>query len=103
MGGYFAEHHRPPAFRGPDGASYTVDVVTDETDGAPEGAWGASLLFLRWEDQKAVGHLETGFVAFGESEEAAGSAARALTLHEVKALLARLVAGEPDRRGAGGS
>ena len=93
LGGYFAEHHRPPAFEGADGAAYSVDVVVDETDGAPEGAWGASLFFLRWDDQKAVGHLETGFVAYGESEAAARAAAGALTLHEVKTRLDRLVAG----------
>ncbi len=102
LGGYFEEHHRPPAFQGPDDAAYSVDVVVDETDGAPEGPWGASLFFLRWQDQKAVGHLETGFVAFGASEEEARQAAHALTLHEVKRHLDRVVAAEgAEGEGAG--
>lgn len=101
LGGYFAEHHRPPAFRGRDGAAYSVDVVVDETDGAPEGAFGATLFFLRWEAQKAVGHLETGFVAYGDSEASARRAAESLTLHEVKAWLDRLVAGRAEREGHG--
>lgn len=91
LAGYFAEHRRPPGFRGPDGAAYTADIVVEETDDVPEGPWGAILFFLRWEEKRAVAHLETGFVAYGESEEAVRRTAGALTLHEVKDWLDRLV------------
>lgn len=99
LGGYFAEHHRPPAFRGTDGGNYTVDLIIEETDGAPAGPWGALLFFLRWEGGKATGHLETGFVAYGDTEEAARQAAEALTLHQVKGWLEGLVTAGPSETG----
>jgi hypothetical protein len=94
LGGYLAEHRRPPAFEGADGAAYTADVVVEETDGAPEGPWGAILFFLRWREGRPVGHLETGFVAYGATESEALAAARRMHLREVKRWLDRAIQAE---------
>ena len=67
LGGYAAVHARPAAFEGPDGMSYSVEVLAEET-GEPARPWGAYLLFMRWARQGAQrveGHLETPFLAWG--------------------------------------
>jgi hypothetical protein len=88
-----AVHARPAAFEGPDGMSYSVEILADSTG---EGArpWGAYLLFLRWRRVGASGvegHLESDFLAYGGSEAEARAAAGALSLWEVKAVLDDLV------------
>ena len=93
LGGYMAVHHRPAAFEGPDGQSYSVEIETDRT-GDAERPWGAFLLFLRWRrmgEQGIEGHLETGFLATAASAEDARAAVGRLTLSEVRATLERLV------------
>jgi hypothetical protein len=96
-------HGRPAAFDGPDGLSYSVDIATDDT-GDAERPYGAFLLFLRWRRIGTAGvdaHLETGFLAYGESEEDARRAIGVLTLHDVKERLDALVrsrGGASDRR-----
>jgi len=93
IGGYAAVHARPAAFEGPDGMSYSVEMVVDETDivGRPYGAY---FLFLRWRrmgSQGIEGHLETDYLAYGATEDAARAAIGAMTLTTVKQLLDELV------------
>lgn len=87
-----AVHNRPAAFEGSDGASYSVEIVADIADdkGAPFGAY---LLFVRWRstDPVATGHLETDFIAFGDTEEEARARVGTLALNEVKVQLDQLI------------
>ena len=104
IGGYAAVHSRPAAFEGSDGMSYSVEIVVDETEivGRPYGAY---LLFMRWRRigaQGIEGHLETDYLAYGASEDAARARVGAMTLNGVSALLETLireqVANRPSRR-----
>ena len=104
IGGYAAVHSRPAAFEGSDGMSYSVEIVVDETEivGRPFGAY---LLFMRWRrigSQGIEGHLETDYLAYGASEDAARANVGAMTLNDVKALLESLireqVTNRPSRR-----
>lgn len=92
IGGYLAVHSRPAAFEGPDGASYSVEVVTDQT-GDPARPWGAYLLFVRWgqTDHVAVGHLETPFLVYSTSEDSAAARVYGLLLSEAREHLHNLV------------
>jgi len=92
IGGYMAVHDRPAAFEGSDGASYSVEIVTD-TSGEKDRPFAAYLLFVRWRegDPVASGHLETEFLAFAESEEEARKMVGALHLNEVKTKLDALI------------
>jgi hypothetical protein len=73
--------------------------VDDDPD--PTGRFGAALLFIRWSTsgERAVGHLETDYLAFGPTPEAAVAPLHALTLQDVKSHLDRCVArlGSADR------
>jgi len=63
----------------------------DDPDAA--GRYGAALLFIRWgEGERPVGHVETDYLAFGPTPEAALEPVLALTLREVKEHLDRCVA-----------
>jgi hypothetical protein len=104
IGGYAAVHGRPAAFEGSDGMSYSVEIVVDETDivGRPCGAY---FLFLRWRrmgTQGIEGHLETDYLAYGATEEAARAAIGAMTLTAVKQLIDELIreqsASKPTRK-----
>ena len=88
IGGYMAVHARPAAFEGSDGASYSVEIVTDAS-GDKTRPFAAYLLFVRWRqgDPVASGHLETEFLAFADTEEDARKLVGAMTLNEVKARL----------------
>lgn len=93
IGGYAAVHARPAAFEGSDGMSYSVEIVVDETEivGRPFGAY---FMFLRWRRigaQGIEGHLETDYLAYGPTEDAARSAIGAMTLSAVKRLLDDLI------------
>lgn len=92
IGGYMAVHDRPAAFEGSDGASYSVEIVTDAT-GERERLFGAYLLFVRWRatDPVATGHLETDFLEYAPTEEAARAAVGALSLSAVRTLLENLI------------
>ncbi|HXJ30555.1 MAG TPA: hypothetical protein VNG35_07945 [Gemmatimonadales bacterium] len=94
LGGYVRVHRRPPAFGGTDGAAYTVSTLVDD-DPDPSGRYGAALLFVRWSDagEKAVGHLETDYLAFGPTPDAALAPVLALSLAAVKSHLDACVAG----------
>ena len=93
IGGYMAVHSRPAAFEGSDGASYSVEIVSD-VGNDEEHPFGAYLLFVRWRanDPVAVGHLESDFLALGNKEEEVRAEVGKLTLQEVKALLDKLIA-----------
>jgi hypothetical protein len=92
IGGYMAVHDRPAAFEGSDGASYSVEIVTD-TSGERLRPFAAYLLFVRWGqgDPVASGHLETDFLAFAITEEEARKMVGALPLNEVKTKLDGLI------------
>jgi len=68
IGGYAAVHGRPAAFDGSDGASYSVDILVDET-GEKGSPWGAFLFFVRWSpsSQSMTGHIETSFLVRAQS------------------------------------
>ena len=88
-----AVHARPAAFDGPDGMPYSVDILTDDT-GSDGIRFGAYLIFLKWRRMGEAGidaHLESDFLAFGDSPEAARAAIGQMTLREVKAKLDELV------------
>jgi len=91
LGGYWREHERPPAFSGRDGDSYTVEIITERAGPEPDDPWCAYLFYLRWRGSDPVGHVESDVLAEAESQAAARAALEALTLHEVKEILDRLV------------
>ncbi|HKP14502.1 MAG TPA: hypothetical protein VJT85_00490 [Gemmatimonadaceae bacterium] len=104
IGGYAAVHGRPAAFEGPDGLSYSVEIVTAPT-GHPERPFGAYLLFVQWARIGAAtpsGHVETDFLAEADTEEDARAVVAALTLAEVRSALYAAVEGRaggaPSRR-----
>ena len=86
-----AVHDRPAAFEGSDGASYSVEIITDVSD--EDRPFGAYLLFVRWRegDPVASGHLETDFLAYGATEDEARKIVGAMLLNEVKAHLDQLI------------
>ena len=88
VGGYTAVHARPPAFEGKDGTSYSVEVMTDET-GDPSGPWAGYLMFIRWRagDPVAMGHVETGYLHQGATEEEVRTAVGAMQLNDALAEL----------------
>jgi hypothetical protein len=95
IGGYMAVHARPAAFEGSDGLSYSVAIETDRTD-APEKPFGAYFLFVRWRRigaQGVEGHLESPFLAWGASAEAARKSLGAMPLAAVRAVLEDLIRG----------
>jgi hypothetical protein len=95
IGGYMAVHDRPAAFEGSDGASYSVEIVTDES-GDRNRPFAAYLLFVRWGrgDPVATGHLETEFLAFGATEAEVRRAVGDMKLSETKEKLEALIRGE---------
>src|SRR5512138_1425280 len=104
IGGYAAVHSRPAAFEGSDGLSYSVEIVVDDT-GIAGRRFGAYFMFLRWRrigTQGIEGHLETDYLAYAATEDAARTAIGAMTLSEVKAVLEQLIrvqaADRPTRR-----
>lgn len=92
-----AVHDRPAAFEGSDGASYSVEIVTDAS-GEKDRPFAAYLLFVRWRqgDPVASGHLETEFLALGTTEDEARSIVGSLLLNEVKARLDALIKARRD-------
>jgi hypothetical protein len=87
-----AVHDRPAAFEGSDGASYSVEIVTDVSD-EKNRPFGAYLLFVRWRegDPVASGHLETDFLAFAPTEDEARARVGAMLLNDVKTRLDALI------------
>jgi hypothetical protein len=93
IGGYHAVHARPAAFEGPDGFSYSVEIIADRVAGSSHDAelpWGAYILFVRWHrtgEQTPAGHLETDYLSRGTSEEEVIADVSRLPLSAVKELL----------------
>jgi len=83
VGGYTAVHSRPPAFEGKDGASYSAEIMTDET-GEPDRPWAAYLFFVRYGhgDPVASGHVETDYLRFATTEESARALVGSMQLNE---------------------
>jgi hypothetical protein len=92
IGGYMAVHDRPAAFEGSDGESYSVEIVADSS-GERNRPFAAYLLFVRWRqgDPVASGHLETEFIAYGNTEDEVRALVGALSLNEVKSRLDALI------------
>ncbi len=104
IGGYRAVHARPAAFEGPDGGSFSVEIAADRV--APEGAesFGAYFLFLRWRRmgaQGVEGHLESEYLAWGPSADAARKALGVMPLLQVRDILNDLIAEKSDGTGEG--
>src|SRR4051812_31656601 len=96
IGGYMAVHDRPAAFEGSDGFSYSVEIITDQTEDLRP--WAAFFLFVKWTRigaQSPEGHLESDYLARGSTETEARSAIGAMSLGEVKAVLDDLIAHRP--------
>ena len=96
LGGYQQVHGRPPAFGAADGRAYSVATFAD--DSVESGRFGAALLFVCWGEggvDRPVGHLETEYLAYGNSPEEALAPLLALTLEQVKDYLDRCVARQP--------
>lgn len=99
IGGYAAVHDRPAAFEGPDGFSYSVEIMTEET-GETLRPWGAFFLFVKWARigaQTPEGHLETDYLAQGDTADEARRRLGHMSLEEVKRTLDALVT---ERQGA---
>jgi hypothetical protein len=93
LGGYMRKHDRAAAFTGSDGQAYSVGVYVDDVPD-PDGRYGAALLFVRWSagGDRPVGHVETGYLAFGRTPAEAEERLKALSLYDVKAALDEAVA-----------
>jgi hypothetical protein len=94
VGGYHAVHSRPAALEGRDGMSYSLDVLSDST-GEAARPFAAYLIFVQWARlgaQKAEGHLETDFVAWGASAAEAEHALGAMPLADAQRALDALIA-----------
>jgi hypothetical protein len=93
VGGYAAVHSRPAALEGRDGMSYSLDVLSDST-GDSARPFGAYLIFVQWSRvgaQKAEGHLETDFLAWGSSAAEAERALGAMPLADAQRALDALI------------
>lgn len=96
LGGYMEKHGRAAAFGGSDGQAYSVGMwVDDEADA--RGRYGAALLFVRWSPagDRPVGHVETEYLAWGQSPAEAEERLKALSLFDVKQALDRAIAEQP--------
>ncbi len=94
IGGYRAVHDRPAAFEGPDGYSYSVELVAEPT-GEPDDPWAGWILFVKWARvgaQTPEGHLETDYLVHGASEAEVLRQLGALSLSDVRQHLDALVA-----------
>jgi hypothetical protein len=91
-------HDRPPAFEGSDGFAYSAGIFVDDSPD-DQGRFGAAVLFVRWSatGEHPVGHLETPYLAFGETTEQAETAIRRLTLREIKRQLECVIADQKER------
>ena len=95
VGGYAAVHARPAALEGRDGMSYSLDLLSDST-GEAARPYGAYLIFVQWSRmgaQKAEGHLETDFLAWGATLAEAEHAVGKLTIVQAQRELDALISG----------
>jgi hypothetical protein len=104
IGGYMAVHDRPAAFEGPDGFSYSVEILAQHEPDEPQ-PWAAFFLFVKWARigaQSPEGHLESDYVARARTEREALDSAGRLSLADTRKILDALVerasATKPGRR-----
>jgi hypothetical protein len=92
LGGYIAVHDRPAAFEGRDGASYSVEIITD-ADAERGARFSSYILFIRWRegDPVASGHLETPYLSSGNTESDSRRAIEEMKLSEVRGELDKLI------------
>jgi hypothetical protein len=97
LGGYIAVHDRPAAFEGRDGASYSVEIITD-ADAERGARFSSYILFIRWRegDPVASGHLETPYLSSGNTEAESRRTIEQMMLNDVRGELDRLIR-EPER------
>jgi hypothetical protein len=110
IGGYMAVHDRPAAFEGTDGFSYSVEILAQRDSQGPhsergQGPWAAFFLFVKWARmgaQSPEGHLESDYLAHGNTEAEALAAAGRFSLSDTKKILDGLIerasSGRPGRR-----
>ena len=100
VAGYAAVHGRPPALEGRDGMSYSLEILSDTTgESGPGRSFGAYLLFVQWRrigEQGVAGHLESAFLAWGETASQARRALGAMSLADAQQVLDGLVAARSD-------
>ena len=87
-------HSRPAAFEGPDGCSYSIEIMASPSRGA-EITWEAFLLFVKWARVGAAspeGHLESDVLAEADTEADARAIVGTLTLAQVRQVLFDLIA-----------
>lgn len=103
IGGYLLVHERPAAFEGPDGFSYSVEILVDD-DADDARRWGAYLFFVRWArigSSAPEGHLESEILARGVTEDEARERVAAMPLADARRILHDLIAragGGPPKR-----
>jgi hypothetical protein len=87
LGGYPAVHGRAAGFEGCDGEPYTVEPEAEPREDGT--GWVGYLVFLRWAatGSAVMGHLETGDLVEGATEEEARRALGAFPLSRVRAIL----------------
>jgi hypothetical protein len=92
LGGYRAVHGRPAAFEGPDGVSYSADILVDET-GEPATPWAAFLFFVRWSGGAPAldGHVESDFLVRGRTAAEVRQALEGWSLAAARQTLEMLV------------
>jgi hypothetical protein len=103
IGGYMAVHDRPAAFEGSDGFSYSVEILTEQTNDDEHQRWSAFFLFVKWARigaQSPEGHLESDYSGRGATEEEARRRAGEMPLNSVKLLLDELIASRDDAQQA---
>lgn len=88
LGGYMEVHGRPPAFEGSDAHPYTVSIEVERTANL-RTPFSGFLVFPRWAQTGVgiIGHVETDTLHEAAAEDEVQTRLRALTLHEVQALL----------------
>ncbi|MFP3947641.1 MAG: hypothetical protein ACLFWG_02835 [Longimicrobiales bacterium] len=93
LGGYMAEHERPPSFEGSDAHPYTVSVEVEQI-GDLRTPWAGYLVFPRWSPggREIVGHVQTPLLARGRSHDVVISEIGELTLARIKELLEEAIA-----------
>lgn len=94
VGGYEAVHARPAALDAPDGFPYSIARMVDPLGDDPRGAYGAFLMFLRWRrigEEGVEGHVESEYLEFAATREAAMDAIGAWPLERAQRLLNELL------------
>ena len=102
LGGYMAVHARPAAFEGPDGGSYSVEIAADRVAREGSEAFGAYFLFLRWRRmgaQGVEGHVESEYLAWGPTPDAARQALGVMPLLQVRDVLHDVIAEKAEGTG----